>query len=189
MGLADILRWVANRLDPNRNQPPPAMPRPAPGNQHQAGGGAFHVPPGMHTVLTEDQQATVDGVQNLEYHRRTLHMKDGNNGKYRAFQKNSQILGGCGCVSSSPMDVAFLSQVTGLPVCKDCEKQINRMRAMTRNEESTCNHKVAIHELRRVPGHGYMCPYCLVEFQKEARKRRLLGIVTFFIRPLMKLPS
>lgn len=163
------------------------MPRPAPGNQNQAGGGGFHAPPpGVRTVLTEDEQATIDGVQNLEYHRRTLHMKDGNNGKYRVFQKNSQILGGCGCVSGTPYDVAFLSQVTGLPVCKDCEKKIDRMRAMTRNEENICNHKVAMHELRRVPGYGYVCPFCLVEFQKSMRKRRLIGVATFFLRPLFK---
>ncbi len=185
MAFSDVLRWLADRVDPNRNSP--AIPQPAPGNQNQAGGGGgFHAPPGVRTVLTEDEQATINGVQNLEYHRRTLHMKDGNNGKYRVFQKNSQILGGCGCVSGTPYDVAFLSQVTGLPVCKDCEKKIDRMRAMTRNEENICNHKVAMHELRRVPGYGYVCPFCLVEFQKTMRKRRLIGIATFFLRPLFK---
>ena len=186
MSFADLRRWLINLLDPNRNQPPLAMPRPPPGNQNQAGGGGFHVPPNMRTVLTEDQQVMIDGVPNLEYHRRTLHLKDSKNGKFRVFQKNTPTLAGCGCVSGSPNDVAFLSQITGLPVCKDCERKIDRMRAMVRNEENICNHKVPMHELRRVPGYGYMCPYCLVDFQKSMRKRRLIGIATFFLRPLFK---
>lgn len=182
MSFADRLRRMADRLDGNR-PPAPPVAGPHPDNQNQE---AFTVPPGLRPVLTEDQQASIDGVQVLNYHRKTLHMKDPQNGKYRLYKKNAQILGGCGCVSSSPNDVAFLSQITGLPVCKECERTVARLRAITRNEVNICNHKVAPHELQRVEGYGYLCAYCMATYRKALRRKRLMGVASFFLSPLIK---
>lgn len=123
-------------------------------------------PPGTEPVIVESNVVNVGGFPDLQFVKRRMTLRDRNNAKYTQTQLNPLVLPGCGCVVSSPHDVAYVSDISGLPVCRRCASTCE------------CGHKVAPRERVKIRPRSYMCVVCL---KAEQRAQRWQGIKHIFL--------
>ena len=127
-------------------------------NHDAAGNRTVNAPPGVQPVVIKTETATIPGLQALQFTRKTMVLKDEHNAKFEAFEINRNVLHGCGCVVTSPNDVAYLSDLTGLPVCRRCAATC------------VCGHKVAPSERVMLQPRIFICKVCH-ESQVQAERR------------------
>ncbi len=176
MSLAQILRRCADRFDP----PPDNIPEP------------FEIPLpelGEEKVLDKTDVAQTPGLPGDGFLRRKIVYAAPDGGRREVNIINNTQSTGCGHNLSRSVDVAFYSMSSGLPVCKACERQCNRMRKLTIHEDCKCVHLVAPHELKRVEGHGYLCPECLKRHERFKLLKPIGGLLGLllglFLKPLI----
>lgn len=155
MGLfASIRRLFRRRPTPVTPEvlPPTEDARPAPP--------ADSIPPGLRPLVIKTQVAEIPGLQPMRFVRKVTVLRDDQRAKYESLEVTRIVLRGCGCLASGPDDVAYLSDITGLPVCVRCAKTC------------ICGHKVAPSERVQIEPRLYMCSVCHAMLQKEERRRR-----------------
>jgi len=171
MSLAQKLRRWADRMDPPANIPDPVeMP---------------DIPAGCEPVSDKTEYAQTRGHSHALFKKRRIVYSDPAGGMHEISIKDNVHAPGCGHNLMGPSDIGFLSTDSGLPVCKTCEKQYNRMRAVTRHENCKCFHLVAPHELKRVAGYGYLCPACLKKHERFKMLKPAARLLGFFLKPLI----
>lgn len=126
-------------------------------------------PPGTEPVLVESNEVNVAGAPGLHFAKRRVTLRGDKNAKYTQTQLNPLILAGCRCMVSTPHDVAYLSDISGLPVCRRCAATCD------------CGHKVAPRERVKIGPRAYMCIAC---FRMELRAKRWQGIRQLFLGSL-----
>lgn len=130
--------------------------------QGMPGEAAPGYPPGTRPVVAKSQEVLVDGVPHLRFSRQEVLLRDENNAKITHTIVRPTILLGCGCMVSSPRDVAYLSDICGLPVCRRCATVC------------VCGHKVAPKERVMVAPRTFMCIVCARQQQKMQFRARLI---------------
>ena len=176
MKLKQILRNLIGRIlgPPRQDVPPPVPGPPYEDNSSRAGpippGSSF--PPGLRPVLVKQEDAQIGGIPELTFRRREVSLRDENNAKYTQFETNPIILRGCGCMVTSPREVAYISNISGLPVCRRCAAKC------------VCGHKTAPNERVHIPDQGYLCTGCYMVLIKQQRKGRVVNLLfgSFFRR-------
>ena len=176
MSLANSLRRWADRFDP----PPDNIPEP------------FEIPPkepGEELVLDTTEVAQTPGLPGDGFLVRKIVYATPDGGRREVRIKNNTQSTGCGHNLHRAVDVAYFSASSGLPVCKTCERQYNRMRKLTLHEDCKCVHLVAPQEMKRVEGHGYLCPECLKEHERFKLLKPVGGLLRLllglFLKPLI----
>ncbi len=129
--------------------------------------------PEVRAVLVKQEDAHVLGVPGLHFRRREVTTRDAQNAKYTHFETNPIVLG-CGCMVSSPRDVAYISDISGRPVCRRCAKWC------------ICGHKTAPTERVQIPEQGFLCIACHQALAKAQWKAR---IIRFFLGAFVKGPD
>ena len=129
------------------------------------------LPPGVEPVIVRSEEAEVVGAPYLHFVRTETTLRDKNNAKYTKKTTRPLILPGCGCMISGPAEVAYLSDLSGLPVCRRCASTC------------TCGHKVAPRERVRVADRTTICAVCYETACKQERRQRL---IRFFIGPFVQ---
>lgn len=173
MGVANFLRWWADRFDPPQTpvfEPDVEMEEP---------------PPGSMVVLDEINHAQVVGQPGTHFTRKAQNYTDASGKKCKRTLKNNVHVSGCGHNVSKPEDIAFTSYISKKPVCKTCEREYKRMRNQTRHEECICRHLVAPHELKYMEGKGFVCEEC--EKKENALKplKAVKWVAWLFLKPLI----
>lgn len=123
-------------------------------------------PPGTEPVLVESNEVNVAGAPGLHFAKRRVTLRGDKNAKYTQTQLNPLILAGCRCMVASPHDVAYLSDISNLPVCRRCAATCD------------CGHKVAPRERVRIGPRAYICVECL---KVQQRAQRWEGIRQIFL--------
>ena len=117
----------------------------------------FSPPNGTKPVLVRTETAHIPGVQDLRFVRREVRFRDDQNAKYSGFETTRVVLAGCGCVASGPNDVAYMSDISGLPVCTKCGRVC------------ICGHKVGTMERVMVEPGKFICVVC---HEQQRRRER-----------------
>lgn len=149
MSLLDGLRNILRRRGPDNDQTPPATPAPSPP--------PFTPPPGTRPVIVKTQTAHISGIQDLDFVKREIRFRDDQNAKYSESVVQPTVLDGCHCVVTSPHEVAYVSDISGLPVCAKCARVC------------ICGHKVGPLERVMVEPGKFMCTACHDELRRKAR--------------------
>ena len=172
MSLAQKLRRLADRMDPPQDNIPDPVDMP-------------DIPAGCEIVSDKTEYAQTPGHAHALFKMRRIIYSDPKEGMHEIFIKDNVHAPGCGHHLMGPSDIGFISTESGLPVCKTCERQYSRMRAMTRYENCKCWHLVAPHELTRVEGYGYLCPACLKKHERFKPLKPIALVLGFFLKPLI----
>lgn len=122
-------------------------------------------PPGTHPVIIESNEVGVPGAPNIRFVRRKVILRDAHNAKLTQLQVQPVILTGCRCMVMGPNEVAYLSDLTGLPVCRRCAATCS------------CGHKVAPSERVRVAPRITICRVC---YEEQRRQERVATLRRFF---------
>jgi hypothetical protein len=131
----------------------------------------FTFPPGTRPVIIKTEESTLDGMPHIRFKRGMARLRDRNNAKIMVFQTNRIRLPGCNCFVSGPNDVAYLSDISGLPVCRACASTCH------------CGHKVAPHERVLVARRAFVCRIC---HEAEQRQLRRTKILQFLLGPFIR---
>ncbi len=130
----------------------------------------FTPPAGTKPVLMRTETAHIPGVQDLRFVRREGRFRDANNAKYRGSETTRVILAGCHCVVSGPNDVAYMSDISGLPVCTKCARAC------------LCGHKVGHLERKMIEPGKFICAVC---YKKKRRKELWVALGRIFFGPFI----
>lgn len=173
MGLADVLRYLADRVD--------APPEPAiePDVEME------ETPPDSTVVVDEVNHAQVIGQPGTHFTRELKVYTDATGTKHKRTIKNNVNVSGCGHNVTKPDDIAFTSHISRKPVCRICEREYRRMRNQTRHEECVCRHLVAPHELSYIEGKGFVCEECKKEVEALKPLKAIGWLLKLFLKPLI----
>lgn len=108
----------------------------------------FAPPNGTRPILVRTETAHIPGVQDLRFVRREVRFRDDQNAKYSGFETTRMVLAGCNCVVSGPNEVAYMSDISRLPVCTKCARVC------------ICGHKVGPLERKMIAPSKFMCKVC-----------------------------
>lgn len=159
MSIWERIRGIFRRRGQSNIPMNPAGPDSQPGPD--PGPPPFTVPPGARPVLVNVEEAHIPGVQDLRFRRREIRFEDDRGDtEYSASEVSRVVLAGCGCVVSGPNEVAYLSALSGLPVCKHCAKMCQ------------CGHKVAPTERVMVSTGVFLCVLCHEGLQRQERRAK-----------------
>lgn len=158
--------WASSGEEPPTVEYPKGEPREPPGEPAHRG----YIPPGARPVIVKQEEARIGGIPGLVFRRREVVMRDDHNAKYSHYETNPVILA-CGCVVSSPRDVAGLSDVTRMPICRRCVRIC------------LCGHRTAPAERVMLPGQGYLCIVCHAAMRKQQRRA---AVLRFFLGCLVR---
>lgn len=128
-------------------------------------------PPGTRPVIMESEEAAMPGFPELRFRRTRCILRDQSNAKYTSFHTNRILLTGCNCFVSGPNEVAYLSDISGKPVCRRCATVC------------ICGHKVAPNERVMVGRRSYLCNVC---HDKEQRRQRMESVKQFILGPFIR---
>ena len=131
----------------------------------------FNPPNGTTPVLIRTETAHIPGVQDLRFVRREVRFRDDQNAKYSGFETRREVLAGCNCVVSGPNDVAYMSDISGLPVCVKCARVC------------VCGHKVGTRERVMLEPGKFICVVC---YEGQQRKERRAAIRSILLGPFIK---
>ena len=131
----------------------------------------FAPPAGTKPVLIRTETAYIHGVQDLRFVRREIRLRDDQNAKYSGFDTRREVLAGCHCVVSGPNDVAYMSDISGLPVCTRCARVC------------LCGHKVGTLERVMIEPGKFICIVC---YEQQRRKERWATIRRILLGPFVK---
>ncbi len=118
----------------------------------------------------ESEQVMIPGVPDLGFRRSRWIFRGEGNSKYANFYTNRTLLTGCNCFVMGPNDVAYLSDISGKPVCRRCAAVCD------------CGHKVAPQERVSMGRRHYVCKMC---HEKELRRQRMDGIKQLLLGPFI----
>ena len=151
------------------------IPTNAAGPQFQAGPDPapppFPPPFDTKPLLVRTETAHIPGLQNLKFISREVRMADDNEAKYSGREVIRVVLQGCHCVVSSPNEVAYLSDISGLPVCIRCSTLC------------LCGHKVAPSERKIIGPKQTICSAC---YKKKKRQELWAAIARLVLGPFIK---
>jgi len=131
----------------------------------------FTSPAGTRPVLIRTETAHIPGVQDLRFVRREVRFRDDKEAKYSGFETTRVVLAGCNCVVSGPNDVAYMSDISGLPVCTKCARVC------------LCGHKVGPLERVMVEPGKFMCAVC---YEAQRRRERWAVVGRVLLGPFVK---
>ena len=142
-----------------------------PFQQDQPRQGGYTVPPGTRPVVVDVHEASIDGVPDTVFRKVEGRFKGECDSEYALHQIHRVRLTGCGCYVLGPNDVAYLSEISGMPVCRRCAAIC------------ICGHKVAPSERVLIERRTFICKVCHEEQQHQLRWAR---IRRFLFGPFIK---
>ena len=118
-------------------------------------------PPGLKPVIIKTDEATFDDIPGVRFRRSETRLRGEGDAQYRLNQVHRVRLPGCNCFVAGPNEVAYLSDISGLPVCRRCATVC------------ICQHKVAPRERVMIGRRAFICKVCHEQQQRQLRREKL----------------